>query len=141
MKQDLLLQENFNIPIGKKFPGYLRQKNRPEYGLRRIPGTFMELDWYEYELVSDSDRLALRRGDIIQLSNSENLGKHLRGQFAIILLRYRIVKCKEKNHVFKDYFSVIMLTSGPKKGLVRKISNVAISGPDKFPNNYNRKEF
>ncbi len=73
-----------------------------------------------YERV-DSDRLRLRRGDIIKFSSCQwTFKKDIRGKYGVILERYRIIKAK-LNGTFKDYYAVVLITSGKLKGQLQHV--------------------
>ena len=82
-----------------------------------------------YEIV-DSKELSLRKGDIFRFEDNpvrDKLPSYAIGQFAVILERYRVIKYKEMC-TFYDYYAVIMMLSGIKKGHIRKISSDKING-------------
>ena len=72
----------------------------------------------EYQVVKDSSRLRLRKGDIVQVSHSSSISKYARGQFGVIIDRYRWVKFKRQ--IYADYGATIMFLTGEKKGCLKK---------------------
>lgn len=72
----------------------------------------------EYQEVKDNPRLKVRRGDIIQIPNTENFPKYARGEFAVVLGRYRYIKHKYIKYI--DYGAEVMFVSGSMKGYVRR---------------------
>lgn len=72
----------------------------------------------EYQEVKDNPRLKLRKGDLIRIPNTDNFPKYARGEFAVVLSRYRYIKHKYKNYI--DYGAVVMFVSGQRKGYSRR---------------------
>jgi hypothetical protein len=120
-----LREKDYGLPLGKTITKFARY---PYYFGRDMKE--QTLSSYEYEATFeriDSDKLRLRRGDIIKFSNF-SFGKKVRGQFGVILERYRIIKNK-LNGTFKDYYAVVLITSGELKGQLQhvgchKLSNI-----------------
>ena len=118
-KKDVLREKNYGIPIGEVFTKTWRSFSMYPKGSKhrsKCPAY--------YRFVNDNDKLLLRRGDIIQFPNN-NFSKTLRGQFAVVLDRYVLVKFKYDD--FEDYCVVALIISGPDKGKVRRFSSTKVT--------------
>jgi len=82
-----------------------------------------------YEIVN-SDRLRLTKGDIIRFNNQWLFKKDIRGEFGVILERYRIIKQK-LNGTFKDYYAVVLITTGKLKGQLQHVGRCNLSSLSK----------
>ena len=71
----------------------------------------------EFQIVNDSPRLRLKRGDVVQVSNY-CVSQYARGQFGVVIDRYRWVKFKWETYI--DYGTTIMFLTGKKKGKTKK---------------------
>lgn len=71
----------------------------------------------EYQKVKDSSRLRLRKGDVVQVSQSCP-SEYARGQFGVVIDRYRWVKFKHE--IYTDYGATIMFLTGKKKGKMKR---------------------
>lgn len=71
----------------------------------------------EFQIVKDSTRLRLRKGDVVKVS-SACPSKYARNQLGVIINRYRWVKFKYST--FADYGATIMFLTGKKKGCLKK---------------------
>lgn len=71
----------------------------------------------DYQIV-DNNKLKLRKGDIIRIPNTDSFPKYARGEFAVILERYRYTK--HKYLIYHDYGCVVMFVSGERKGHIRR---------------------
>jgi len=114
-----LLQKDYGLPLGKtidkvaQYPYYYARHNKLTSKSYEYKATF--------EIV-DSDKLRLRRGDMIKfsISNYGGFRKDLRGEFGVIIERYRIIKNK-LNGTFVDYYAVVLITSGKLKGKLQHV--------------------
>lgn len=116
-----LRKKDYGLPLGKtidkiaRYPYYFGRLNKEQ-----------TISSYEYKATFqriDSDKLRLRRGDMIRFSPSDyrgGFGKKVRGEFGVILERYRIVK-RKLNGTFKDYYAVVLITSGELKGHLQHV--------------------
>ena len=111
-----LREKDYGLPLGRTVSKWATQtwynrtnRNLPEY--YDYPAT--------YERV-DSDRLRLRRGDIIKFESS-TFRKDIQGKYGVILERYRIIKRKNIG-TFKDYYAVVLIVSGKLKGQLQHVS-------------------
>jgi len=86
-----------------------------------------------YEII-DSDKLELRKGDVIRLPKDTRYRRYAKdshGEYAVVLERYRITK--EKPHgKFYDYGCVLMMITGKNKGNIFKASSMAIGSALKY---------
>ena len=117
-----LLEKDYGLPLGKTI---MKTASYPSYyGLYGIKANEVDDDnTYEYPATFqrvDSDRLNLRRGDIIKFNTKWNFKKEVRGKYGVILERYRIIKQK-LNGTFKDYYAVVLITSGKLKGQLQHV--------------------
>ena len=78
----------------------------------------------EYQMVKDSPRLRLRKGDVVQVSQYCP-SEYARGQFGVVIDRYRWVKFKFQTYT--DYGTTIMFLTGKKKGKMKKFYSNAQS--------------
>lgn len=73
---------------------------------------------YVYNLEYKSKRLTTTKGDIVRISSCREgnnwVPKFARDQLGVILTRFKIVK--DKGIIFQDYFSRVLLVTGPGKG-------------------------
>jgi hypothetical protein len=124
-----LRKKDYGLPLGRtisKFALY------PHYYYHRAHKDNGEDTTYEYDATFervDSDNLSLRRGDIIKFSEFK-WGKEVKGQFGVILERYRIIK-EKLNGTFKDYYAVVLITSGKLKGKLQHIDRTKLSSLSK----------
>jgi len=124
MKVRLSLQEkNYGLPLGKTvysianfFYNRYRTKPIPNDNHYEYPRT--------YEIV-DSDRLRIRKGDIIQFNHCM-FKKEIYQEFGVILERYRIIKQKN-NGTFKDYYAIALITTGKLKGELYHVTYSRVS--------------
>lgn len=72
----------------------------------------------EYQVVKDSQRLNLRKGDVVQVSKWCR-SKYARNQFGVIVGRYRWVKWKG-GEPYRDYGAVVLFITGKRKGKEKK---------------------
>jgi len=115
-----LRKKDYGLPLGKTIkkiascPYYYykfdRKNNKYENNKYEYQATYQKVD---------SDRLRLRRGDIIRF-DSCTFRKKIRGKYGVILERYRIIK-EKLNGTFKDYYAVVLITSGELKGHLQHI--------------------
>lgn len=125
-----LRKKDYGLPLGKTidkvatYPYYYHRFDRKENKGSK----------YEYKASFqrvDSNQLRLRRGDIIRFSESEfKFGKEVKGEFGVILERYRIIK-RKINGTFKDYYAVVLITSGKLKGQLQHVGCHRLSGLSK----------
>jgi len=94
------------------------------YGRGSIGGISTYTYQKECQIVKDNPRLRLRCGDVVQISNS-CVSKYARGQFGVIVERYRWVKFKYQ--IYTDYGATIMFLTGKKKGKLKKFSSCTMS--------------
>ncbi|MCK5616482.1 hypothetical protein KAR91_82230 [Candidatus Pacearchaeota archaeon] len=118
MTIEKLREENYGIPIGSQIVYNCHIFGR-RFGDKKSVDTTNATKIYEF--VNDSDKLRLRRGDIGRLDESYvAVNSKNRGEFIVVLDRYRIVKHKPHG-TWKDYMIVVMLISGPNKGDLLKL--------------------
>lgn len=72
----------------------------------------------EYQEVKDNPRLLIRKGDVVRIPNTDNFPKYARGEYAVVLSRYRYIKHKFMK--FIDYGAVVMFITGERKGYSRR---------------------
>ena len=122
-----LREKDYGLPLGKtidavaSYPYYYHRerKENHQYDYRAT-----------YEKV-DSDRLRIRRGDIIRFSSCKwTFRKEVRGKYGVIIERYRIIKYKISG-TFKDYYAVVLVTSGKLKGQLYNVSCHRLSSLNK----------
>ena len=115
-----LRKKDYGLPLGRtidkvaQYPYYYHRTHRKNIS--------KEDNHYEYSATYervDTDRLGLRRGDIIRF-NSYTFRKEVRGKYGVILERYRIIK-EKLNGTFKDYYAVVLITSGKLKGQLQHV--------------------
>jgi len=118
-----LREKDYGLPLGKTinkvacYPYYYHiSRNKDKENHRENNYDYRAT----YERV-DSDRLRLRRGDMIRFSSCKwTFKKDIRGKYGVILERYRIIKTKI-NGTFKDYYAVVLITSGKLKGQLQHV--------------------
>jgi hypothetical protein len=73
---------------------------------------------YVYNLEYKSKRLGTTKGDIVRISSCNDncnwIPKYARHELGVILTRFKIIK--HKGRIFRDYFSRVLLITGPGKG-------------------------
>jgi hypothetical protein len=114
-----LREKDYGLPLGKtinkvaQYPYYFGRHNKDSAKTYEYRATYQRVD---------SDKLRLRRGDIIKFSSDQWCGfrQEVRGEFGVILERYRVIKNKV-NGIFKDYYAVILITSGEAKGQLQHV--------------------
>lgn len=114
-----LRKKDYGLPLGKtiekiaQYPYYYGRPNKNSPKEYEYKATFQRID---------SDKLRLKRGDMIKFSPAIHggFGKYVRGEFGVILERYRIVK-RKLNGTFKDYYAVVLITSGKLKGQLQHV--------------------
>jgi len=112
-----LLEKNYGLPLGKTIT---KQASHPWYSRSRTRGSNNLYDYQAtYERV-DTDRLRIRRGDIIKFNSEISFKKEVRGKYGVILERYRIIK-EKLNGTFKDYYAVVLITTGKLKGQLQHV--------------------
>jgi len=76
---------------------------------------------YEVE-VKDSTRLTLRRGDLVRIPDDKMFSKVSRGEFAVVLSRYKYNKCYPGGDkiIYRDYGTEVLFVTGSLKGKVRR---------------------
>jgi hypothetical protein len=72
----------------------------------------------EYQEVKDNPRLLVRKGDIVRIPDTDNYPKYARGEYAVVLSRYRYIKHKYIKYI--DYGAVVMFITGERKGHSRR---------------------
>jgi len=113
-----LRKKDYGLPLGRtidkigEYPIYYHHK------FNRKGGKKSYVYSATYERV-DTDRLRLRRGDMIKFCSS-TFRKDIRGKYGVILERYRIIK-EKLNGTFKDYYAVVLITSGKLKGQLQHV--------------------
>lgn len=105
-----LRMENYGLPIEEEILKTGKRYGRGGRGVGGIRYTYTST----MEFVETSKRLSLVRGDIVRLRESKYLPKYARDQLGVVIDRFREVK--DKGMIYKDYGSVVMLTTGPDKG-------------------------
>jgi len=118
-----LRAENYGLPIGEKQT--YNASGGHQYG--RSKGKGATVTKY-YELLDVSDGMKKRPGDVVRFNN-KNVSPSIFGEYGVILDRYRIIK--DKGTVFKDYYSIIMIITGRKKGTVLKMG-IGMSNPEQI---------
>lgn len=104
--------ENYELPINEEVVKMGKRFGRGGSG--RGMGGISYTYTSTMEFVETNKRLSLVRGDVVRLQESKYLPKYARGQFGVVIDRFREVK--DKGMIYKDYGSVVMLTTGPDKG-------------------------
>lgn len=115
-KKNILREKNYGIPIDVKFQGVSRSHGN------RAGCTNLYEYTYHYEFVETGQHhnLKLGAGDIVRISSKFCYPpKYAKGQFAVIVDRYVLVK--NKYRTFRDHVFVLMMISGPKKGHAFKL--------------------
>jgi hypothetical protein len=110
MRIELSLRKKYcGLPIGRTIKKeFFYKDERPPY-------------YATYELVSDSPRLNHRVGDVIRFTlNNSVFREDIRGEYGVILIRYKIIKEKIFD-TFIDYYAIVLIISGKSKG---KLYNV-----------------
>lgn len=105
MRDLSIYKEYFGLPIGRTVlkEWYFHNGQYPPYEAR-------------YELVEDNVRLSLRKGDLIKFATGYTVfRKDVRGQFGVILERYKIIKIKERA-TYVDYYAIVLIITGKSKG-------------------------
>ena len=69
-------------------------------------------------VLEDSNRLALRVGELIRIPNSEKFPRYAREQTAIIVARYKTL-----NGPYSNYGHTVMFLSGKKAGEIRRFNS------------------
>ena len=116
-----LREKDYGLPLGKTidkvacYP-YYYHINRHKDKEKHRDSNYKYSATYE---IVDSDRLRLRRGDIIKF-NSSTFRKDIKGKYGVILERYRIIK-EKINGTYKDYYAVVLITSGKLKGQLQHV--------------------
>ena len=116
-----LQKKNYGLPLGETIMKLAFYPQSHRFGFSKV--CKHKNNKYEYPAtfqIVDSDRLRLRKGDIVQFSNLRVFRKDIKGQFGVILERYRIIKQK-MNGTFKDYYAVVLIISGKLKGNLQHI--------------------
>jgi len=80
----------------------------------------------EVELDSNS-RTQIKRGDIVELPDTQGIPKYAKGCFGVVTKRYKTVKRLLDSHPYYNYGVELMLLDGPKKGKTIRLMN-RISG-------------
>jgi hypothetical protein len=117
-----LRKKDYGLPLGKTID---KVATYPYY-YHRFSKKGTENDKYEYKASFqrvDGNQLRLRRGDMIRFSSGDWTGgfrKDIRGEYGVILERYRIIK-RKINGTFKDYYAVVLITSGKLKGQLQHV--------------------
>jgi hypothetical protein len=115
-----LRKKDYGLPLGKtidkiaQYPYYYGRFNKNSPKEYEYKATFQRID---------TDKLRLRRGDMIRFSPADyrgGFGKKVRGEFGVILERYRIIK-RKLNGTYKDYYAVVLITSGELKGQLQHV--------------------
>ncbi len=70
-----------------------------------------------YEVI-DNPRLALRKGDIVQIPDSKPFPKYSRKQFAVVINRLRQIRSLRYKR-FYNYKTEVMMLTGSRKGHIR----------------------
>ena len=111
-------EKNYGLPFGETI------MKHTHYPYRRVkPGGYEYPATYQ---IVNSDRLKTKRGDIIQFDCC-TFKKAVRDEYGVVLERYRIIKQKE-NGLFKDYYAIVLVTSGKLKGTLYHVSPYRLSG-------------
>lgn len=129
-----LRKKDYNIPMGQHTikRRKIRRNVGGSYGYRyRMRDTQEGTYEATTEFIEDNDRLSKRRGDIVKFYDGKHIRKILRGEFAVVLDRYK--KTRHKSGEYVDYYAVVMLITGPHKGEVF-IRNTMNSGFSKIIN-------
>ena len=123
-----LLDKNYGLPLDETV---MNTASRPSYYYRT--GNNYTGRTYEYPAtyhIVDSDRLRIRKGDIVRIADSYIYRKNVRGEFGVVLDRYRIVKQKV-NGTFKDYYAIVLISTGEDKGQLLSVGPHRLSGLSK----------
>ncbi len=122
-----LRKMDYGLPLGKTIT---KQASSP-YSMRTRG--IVRHEYYDYSATFervDTDRLRIRRGDIIRFASQYKFKKAVRGELGVIIERYRIIKYK-LNGTFKDYYAVVLVTTGKLKGQLQHVGCHVLSNLSK----------